>query len=260
MTPAPAGILPFPEHLIAAADTELSDKSYGARPTNFQQFRRYIRYTNIPEGTTNQFAAQVKLGSVTYISNQRDVPYGGSGENGRFNSSFRLRSVLPPEYATYNGGLVISEAVEVFSGVIENFTTKVRNSYASLRYPGTSTAINIHSGSTSAADSSLHDNKATAFGDGGSTVAKKNIPNTNRLGKALNQALSTIRQPRAGSIAVAVGMFSQFNELFPARQTSHYSGATDVYGNPIRLAVTLTSIQPNRDPWNYQLSIEWAGN
>ncbi|MDY7533851.1 hypothetical protein RGV33_19530 [Pseudomonas sp. Bout1] len=260
MTPAPNGILAFPEHIIPRAEAAHSTPLSGANPENLQTFRRYISYTGIPDGTTIQFAAQVKLGNTTYISNQRDVPYGGEGLNGRFNSSFILRSVQPPHYATYNGGLIISGPVEVFSGQIGGYTTKVRNSYASLRYPGTSTAINIHSGSTSAADSSLHDNKATAFGDAGSTVAKKNIPTTNRLGQALNQALSTIRDPRAGSIAVAVGMFSQFNELFPARQTSHYGGATDVYGNPIRLAVTLTSIQPNRDPWNYQLSIEWAGN
>lgn len=260
MTPAPNGVLAFPEHLTPLTEAAPSETASTAKPENLQTFRRYISYTNISEGATNQFAALVKLGNTTYISNQRDVPYGGEGQNGRFNSSFILRSVQPPHYATYNGGLIISGPVEVFSEQIGGYTTKVRNSYASLRYPGTSTAINILPGATSTADSSLHDNKATALGDAGSTVAKKNIPTTNRLGQALNQALSTIRQPRAGSIAVAVGMFSQFNELFPARQTSHYSGATDVYGNPIRLAITLTSIQPNRDPWNYQLSIEWAGS
>ena len=267
-TPAPHGILPFPENTIPQTKEEHSKKASAEKhsaavsakaPKNVQTFRRYISYTGIPEGTTNQFAAQVVIGNTTYTtkSTRSDVPYGGDGLNGEFKSSFILRSVQPPQYATRNGGLIISGPIEVFSGQIGGYTTKVNNYYASLRYPGTSTAINIHpttSGSTD--DSSLHYNKATAFGDAGSTVAKKDIPNTNRLGQALNQALSTIREPRAGSIAVAVGAFSQYNESFLAQQTSHYSGATDVYGNPIRLAVTLTSTRPNLNPWKYELSFE----
>lgn len=259
MTPPASGFQPFPEHLNTHAETESTNAPPVVRPEDVQVFRRYVSYTAVPDGSVNQFAAQVKLPNVTYVSNHRDVPYGGAGQNSRFNSAFRLRSVQPPQYATYNGGLLISGPVEVFSGVIESYTTKVQNWYASLRYPGTSTAVAIHTGSSGSADSSLDENKATAFGDAGSATAKKNVPSTNQLGRALNTALSTIRQPRAGSIAVAVGMYARVSEYFPARQISHYQGAMDVYGNPLRLAITLTSDRAHRDPWVYQLSIDWAG-
>ncbi|MHC8388495.1 hypothetical protein ACYZTM_10770 [Pseudomonas sp. MDT2-39-1] len=257
--PQVEGVLPFPEQMIASA-YEVSPPVLSAeRPDSPQQFRRYISYQDIPDGSVIQFAARVKLSNVEYISNQRDVPYGGSGENGRFNSSFRLKSVKPPQYASYNGGLLVTEPAEVFSGAIEGFTTKVQNLYISLRYPGTSVPVAIHSSTSSAADSSLHDNKATAFGDPGSAVAKKNIPSTNQLGRSLNQALSTIRQPRSGAIAIAVAMYARITESFQARQLSHYTNGMDVYGNPFRFAVTLKSVTPHRDPWVYQFAIEWAG-
>jgi hypothetical protein len=258
-TPAAAGILPFPEQMIASADIERFPGAPASRPESYQQFRRYISYKDIPDGSVIQFAARVKLPNVEYTSNQRDVPYGGAGQNGRFNSSIRLKSVKSPAYASYNGGLVVTEPAEVFSGLIEGYTAKVENLYLSLRYPGTSTPVNIHSSSSTAAASSLHENKATAFGDSGSSTAKKNVPATNQIGRAMNQALSTIRQPRAGAIALAVAMYSRITEFFTARQTSHYTNGMDVYGNPLRFAVTLTSDRPLRDPWVYQMSIEWDG-
>lgn len=258
-TPAAAGILPFPEQLIASGDIENSPGAPASLPESYQQFRRYISFKDIPDGSVIQFAARVKLPSVEYISNQRDVPYGGAGQNGRYNSSIRLKSVKSPAYASYNGGLVVTEPAEVFSGLIDERTAKVQNRYLSLRYPGTSTSVNIHSSSSTAAASSLHDNKATAFGDPGSSTAKKNVPATNKTGRAMNQALSTIRQPRAGAIALAVAMDSLITEFFTARQTSHYTNGMDVYGNPLRFAVTLTSVHPLRNPWEYQISIEWDG-
>jgi len=259
-TPAAAGILSFPEQIIASAKNESSSGLPIVEPDSFQRVVRYVSYKDIPDGSVIKFAAKVKLPGVEYISNQRDVPYGGEGQNGRVNSSFRLKSVKSPQYASHNGGLVVTEPTEVFSELIEGFTTKVQNLYLSLRYPGTTNPIGIHSASSSAADSSLHDNKATAFGDAGSATAKKNVPATNQLGRSLNQALSTIRQPRAGAIALAVAMYSRVAELFPARQTSHYTAGKDVYGNPFRFAVILTSDHPQRDPFDYRLSIEWAGD
>ncbi|MGE8177956.1 hypothetical protein [Pseudomonas fluorescens] len=257
--PPAEGYLPFPEQMIASVDTVSFSALSVEQPGSFQQFRRYVRYKSVSDGSVIQFAARVKLPGVEYVSNQRDVPYGGSGQKGRFNSSFRLKSVRPPQYASYNGGLVVTEPTEVLSEVIEGYTAKVQNSYITLRYPGTAIPIAIHLGSSSAADSSLHENKATAFGDPGSGTAKKSIPATDQLGRSLNQALSTIRQPRAGAIALAVAMYSRITEFFPARQVSHYTSGTDVYGNPLRFAVTLTSDRPHRDPWVYRLSIEWAG-
>jgi hypothetical protein len=259
MSPGPSGILPFPEQLIASDNAERPSKLPVEHPANVQQFRRYVSYKDISDGSIIQFAARVKLLTTEYICNQRDVSYGGTGQNGRFNSSFRLKSVKPPQYASYNGGLVLSEPVEVFSGLIESYTAKVQNRYLSLRYPGTSIPVIIHPESSTGVDSSLHENKATAFGDPGSATAKKNVPAQNRLGRVLNSALSTIRQPRSGAIAVAVAMYSQINEFFPARQTSNYTAGMDVYGNPLRFLFTLTSDRPHRDPWVYQLGIEWAG-
>ncbi|RON54157.1 hypothetical protein [Pseudomonas frederiksbergensis] len=264
--PPPNGVLKFPENLIPRAGMEDSDTLPAARPNNLQTFRRYISYTSVPEGTTIQFVAQVKVGSTTYVSNQRDVPYGGNGQNGRFNSSFMLRSVEPPQYATYNGGLVVAQSGPdpIFNAQFEGYTYKVWNSYTSLRYPGTSTAIAILPGSILEPNkkiSALHHNKGTAFGDSGSSTPIKDVPiepATNRLGRALNEALKTIGAPRAGSIAIAVAAYSPYNQLFDQR-TGYYGVATDVYGNPIKLAVTLTSIQPNREPWTYQLAVEWAG-
>ncbi|MHC8328981.1 hypothetical protein [Pseudomonas sp. LB1P83] len=218
-TPPAAGILQFPEQMIASADSESSFDLPVARPDSFQQFVRYVSYKDIPEGSVIQFAARVKLPNVEYVSNHRDVAYGGAGENGRFNSSFRLKSVKPPQYASYNGGLVVTEPAEVFSETIEGYTAKVQNLYISLRYPGTSIPMAIHSSSSSAADSSLHENKATAFGDPGSGAAKKNIPATHQLGRSLNQALSTIRQPRAGAIALAVAMYARITEFFSGSAT-----------------------------------------
>ncbi|EJN34857.1 hypothetical protein [Pseudomonas sp. GM80] len=257
--PPVTGVLPFPEQTIASTNSQSLSRMAVEHPDNTQQFRRYISYTGVPDGTVNQFAAQVQLPGTKYISNHRDAPYGGAGQNGRFNSSFRLKALAPPVYASYNGGLLLSDPVEVFSGPLEGYTAKVHNRYLSLRLPGTSTPVNIHPQSSTPADSSLHDNKATAFGDPGSAIAKKNVPAGNQLGLSMNQALAAIRQPRSGAIAIAVGMYSRVSELFPVRQACYYSSGMDVYGNPLRFAATLASEYPLRDPWLYQLSVEWAG-
>lgn len=268
-TPAPLNIQPFPEHINTSTKTAKNAvPAQDARPEHVQVFRRYIRYQGVPDATTIQFAAQVKVGTTTYVSNQRDVPYGGAGQNGRYNSSFRLKSVRPPEYATYNGGLQVTGPVEVFNGLVDDYTTKIDNWYASLRYPGTSVPVAVLSSPGGANASSLHENKATAFGDAGNTAAKKNIPRTKPgggslpVGVALDKALNPIRQTRTGVVVVAVGMFARVNvnDYFPTgKQSSVYTGAQDVYGNPVNLAVTLTSTNALHNPWHYQLSVDWAG-
>ncbi|WP_236194098.1 hypothetical protein [Pseudomonas glycinae] len=258
--PSPAGVLPFPETMIpyvAGFDNGIEAEAVSL-PQSYQQFRRYVSYDDVPDGTVIQFAAKVKLSGVEYVSNQRDVPYGGAGEGGRFNSSFRLKSVQPLRYTVANGGLLVSDPTEVFSGLINGFTAKVQNTYMTLRYPGSTIPIAILPGSSTAADSSLHENKATAFGDPGSAVAKKNIPATDQLGQSLNQALATIRQPRPGAIAVAVAMYARIVDFFPVRQISRYDGAMDVYGNPLRFTVELISDRPERNPWVYQLTTDSA--
>lgn len=252
MTPSPAGIQPFPEQYAATFPTST------AHPQNYQQFRRYIRYQNVPEGTVNQFAAQVKIGNVTFTTNNRDVQYGGAGQNGRFNSSFRLRSVKPLQYTLSNGGLVVTAPIEVSSAPIEGFTVKVHNRYISLRHPGTSSSVSFYAGSSTAAGSSLHDNKATALGNPGSAVAQKNIPNNNQLGRALNQALTPLLQTRGDSLIVAVAMYARVSELFAPRQTSYYTNGVDVYGNSLEFFITLMSQYPQRGPYDYSMDIDSA--
>ncbi|RON52337.1 hypothetical protein BK666_02910 [Pseudomonas frederiksbergensis] len=253
-----AGFLPFPEQRASAEDAKGLHESLSVVPTNYQQFRRYVTYNQMPEGTVIRFAARVKLpNGVEYITNA-PVQYGGEGQNGRFNSSFQLRSVEPLQYTPQNNGLVVSE-YEESSEVIEGFTTRVHKRNISLRYPGTSTIVNFHPSSDTAPDSSLHDNKATAFGNPGLVVLKKDIPANNQLGRALNKALETILQPQSGAITVVVGMYARVAESFPARQVSYYTKGLDVYGNPLRFIVSLTSSNPQRDPWVYTLNIGWAG-
>ncbi|VVP99012.1 hypothetical protein PS914_03877 [Pseudomonas fluorescens] len=71
-------------------------------------FKRYLTNDENPGTMQDRFAVRVRLpgSSTTYASNNEDVPYGGSGQNGRFYSSVYLRSVAQPHYTVGNGGLV----------------------------------------------------------------------------------------------------------------------------------------------------------
>ncbi|QLL10864.1 hypothetical protein [Pseudomonas chlororaphis] len=265
-TPPAAGFLPFDEslpgliHEPVSTVHEAATKDEEGGDVLSQTFRRYIRNVNNPAFLTEKFAVQVTLGTTVFRTNHLDVEYGGNGENGRFNSSFQLRSVEPTRYTLGMGGLHISDSTEVYSQSVDGYTAKVLNYKVALRHPATGRAVAFHASSNITADSSHNGNKATAFGAPGSAVSKKNIPATpSRLASALNNhALSTIMSPSADRITVAVGMWSRVSERFATRQTSYCRGAVDVYGNPVNLRVELisTPVDEGRDPWKYSISID----
>lgn len=255
--PPETGILPYDEGTVRSGKTS---KKKHTDSNDYQTFVRYLHLEpSVDARTVFKFAARIRVQSRVWTTNNLDVPYGGQGEGGRFNSSVQIEAVEPTQYRVGHG-LVVSRPVVVFQGASSEAggrAARVENTYVTLQNPRTANVVKIHSMQQPAYGSSLHLNKATCIGAPNSTASTPTIVGSTEMMMAYYDLLSPLRSPR-DAICIAVGMIAYFNVVLKRLQQS-YTYGMDVYGNRFDLSVHLHSEDPNASnqaPWGYTLTVE----
>lgn len=253
----PSEFLPFPQgsFLPGAVQTEYV---VGEDVTN--DIELYNLYIYMPESMAqNQrvhVAVSVKLpGGAMYSTNNPDVPYGPTGELGRFNSSFYIQPFAPTSYSKANGMHIETMGFQDRFPA-DNRGAGVVHSYVTLTNPSTNRVVSAKASSSAISDvSATQHNKATGIIYPNENVCKHGVSSNQHYHELLNRNILS-----KGAITIVVGMIAYFGPEYYLPDSRHvtYSGWLDDYGNPFNITVALESIDPaiGNLPWQFTLTID----
>ncbi|QLL10860.1 hypothetical protein [Pseudomonas chlororaphis] len=196
---------------------------------------------------TDRFAVRVRFpNEVSFSSNHPDVPYGGAGQNGRFNSSVYLRSVVPPRYTIANGGLAL-DIVEFDDPI---YIAVIKNHYITLKHPTTKTPIEFNKVDYSPGPISAY--HALVYGDEVLVVVvsgmqipsrpnelSEDLPNSFPVNKKYFRERGLVGQRPNTIVYSVLGGLELLPLMTPSKRNSLCS-VVDEYGNSFKLTVSLT--------------------
>ncbi|MGG5290648.1 hypothetical protein [Pseudomonas shirazensis] len=200
-----------------------------------QQFKLYIYNNNATTSTlSDRFAVQVTWGGLAFRTNHPDVEYGGSGDAGKFNSSFKLQSVPAQKYRVSE-----APAQEIFRGTVNGFTGSLKRVALTLTHPTTGQPARLYASAPVTNFASTHHNKV-ASGVYFNSI-KAAIPNLPASLSSATHELFKKYTPTPEDYSILISAWSRVDDTFTAREQSVFSGPLDVYGNPVSLNVHLVS-------------------
>lgn len=219
-------------------------------------FNRYIYFPEHMAGTPRiEVAVKITLpNGVEFSTNHHDVPYGATGENGRFNSSFYLQPMIPTRYSKNDASLLIEPLPFHDESLVDNRGAGVVHTHIRLKNPSTGREVNALGSPTGNLLSATHHNKATGVVNPNASQCQHAATLNSFYSDLLNRNISP-----TNAIGIVVGMIAYFSSgsHLPAKQNVDYGGWRDDYGNPVNLRITLSSENPadHNMPYRFELAI-----
>lgn len=249
--------LPFPQGSFLP-DAVPTENTVCVGVTNdIQVFNRYIYMPeSLAHGQKMQIAVKVTLPGLgtTFTTNNEDVPYGPTGEHGRFKSFFYIQPFAPTQYTKANGMHIETDQFQD-RFPIDNRGAGVVHARVTLTNPSTNRVVHAVAPASGLGEvSATHHNKAT-----GIIYPNEDECKHSALNEHYKELMSKDIQKR-NAVTLVVGMIAYFTpgRYLPDSRNATYSGWLDAYGNPFNIVVILNSIDPANQnmPWQFTMTID----